>query len=345
MRGISFLLFGTVAVLLAQTADESVNQGIEAFQKGDYATARQRLSKALETSPENRRARAFLALSLAGSGSCAEAIPGLRQEFSTNPEGEIQLLAGLALVQCHLGQGRLADVYPVLADLKSKFPSNADVLYQTARVHMRAWNEAVAEMYRRAPASYRVNQLSAEIFETQGRYAEAIAEYRKAIEKAPAALNLHYRLGRALLLDSHEPAALREARKQFEAELALNPSDAVCEYQIGQILTAEQDAAGATLRFEKAVRLNPEFPEALVALAKTRIAAKREEDAIPLLERATKLQPEMEAAHYSLMLAYRNTGRSAEAQREKETLDRLQRPPEGEFTEFLKKLGEKTSKQ
>jgi hypothetical protein len=31
----------------------------------------------------------------------------------------------------------------------------------------------------------------------------------------------------------------------------------------------------------------------------------------------------------------------ADAQREKEIFDRLSRPPEGEFTEFLKKLGEK----
>jgi hypothetical protein len=40
------------------------------------------------------------------------------------------------------------------------------------------------------------------------------------------------------------------------------------------------------------------------------------------------------------MIAYRNAGRMADARREKAELDKLQRPPEGEFTEFLKKLGE-----
>jgi hypothetical protein len=45
------------------------------------------------------------------------------------------------------------------------------------------------------------------------------------------------------------------------------------------------------------------------------------------------------------MLTYRNVGRSAEALEQKKELDRLQKPPEGEFTEFLKKLGDKAPKQ
>jgi tetratricopeptide (TPR) repeat protein len=196
-------------------------------------------------------------------------------------------------------------------------------------------------MYQKTPASYRVNQLSGEIFEIQGRYQEAAAEYRKAIQKNASALNLHFRLGRALLLESHDPANLKEARKEFEAELALNPSDAVAEYQVGQIMLTEQDRAGASAHFEKAVTLNPDFGEALVALAKT----KKDADAIPLLERATKLQPTSESAHYSLMMAYRNAGRSSDAQREKAVIDKLTKPPEGEFTDFLKKLGEKAPKQ
>jgi hypothetical protein len=41
------------------------------------------------------------------------------------------------------------------------------------------------------------------------------------------------------------------------------------------------------------------------------------------------------------MMAYRDAGETAKAKAEKATLDKLQRPAEGEFTEFLKKLGEK----
>jgi hypothetical protein len=58
-----------------------------------------------------------------------------------------------------------------------------------------------------------------------------------------------------------------------------------------------------------------------------------------------ELLPQSEAAHYSLMMAYRNAGKLAEARREKAELDKLQKAPEGEFTEFLKKLGEKPPEQ
>jgi hypothetical protein len=44
------------------------------------------------------------------------------------------------------------------------------------------------------------------------------------------------------------------------------------------------------------------------------------------------------------MMAYRNAGRPADAAREQGTLDKLQRAPEGEFTDFLKRLGEKAPK-
>ncbi len=250
-------------------------------------------------------------------------------------------IAGLAQAQCLIAAKRFAEAGPIVAQLEKDFPADPDVLYVAASYHMKAWNDVIYRMYQNAPSSYRVDQLSAEVFETQGKYTEAVAEYRKAIAKNPVAINLHYRLGRALLQQSHDPAALELARKEFEAELKLNPADAVAEYQVAQILTAEQKRPEAAPHFERAAILSPDFPEALIAVAKLRSDDKRYPDAITLLERAVKVQPRNETAHYNLMLAYRSAGRNADAQREKTELDKLQKPPEGEFTNFLKKLGDK----
>jgi tetratricopeptide (TPR) repeat protein len=325
---IPFLTVG-VGLLLAQA-----NQGIADFNRGDYKAARVNLEKA----PNDPQARLYLALTKAATGECEAAVAELAKAFS---KGDNRRLAGIALAQCHIAAKRFAEAAPIVALLEKEFPSDADVLYISADYHMKAWNDAIYRMYQKAPASFRVDQLSAEVFETQGKYTEAIAEYRKAIAKNPRAINLHYRLGRALLQQSHDPAALEQARKEFEAELALNPSDAVAEYQVGQVLTAEQKKPEAAAHFEKAAELRPDFPEALIAVAKLRSDAKRFADAIALLERAVKLQPRNETAHYSLMMAYRNAGRAADAQREKTELDKLQKPPEGEFTDFLKRLGDK----
>ena len=320
------------ALLFAQS--NPVADGIAAFQRGDYQAARRNLERA----PTDPRARLFLALTRAATGECDGALPELAKGFSG---GENRRLAGLALAQCHIAAKRFAEAGVVIAQLEKEFPGDADVLYVSADYHMKAWNDAIYRMYQKAPSSYRVDQLSAEVFETQGKYTEAIAEYRRAIAKNPKALNLHYRLARALLQQSHDPAVLDQARKEFEAELSLNPSDAVAEYQVGQILTAKQLKSEAAAHFERAAELRPDFAEALIAVAKIRTDAKRYSEAIVLLERAVKLQPRNETAHYNLMLVYRSAGRAADAQREKAELDKLQKPPEGEFTDFLKRLGDK----
>jgi tetratricopeptide (TPR) repeat protein len=321
----AWLLLASGLALYGQSLDD----GVQAFHEGRYADA----VKLLEAFQNDARGAAFYGMSLAGAGRCTEAEPVL--SAAVQARNEVGRLAGLALTQCLVARKDYAGAAQVLARLN---PKDADVLYETARLHMRAWDEAIAEMFRSTPSSFRVNQLSGEVFETQGRYGEAAAEYRKAIQKSPATLNLHYRLGRAVLLESHEPSALALARKEFEAELKLNPRDAAAEYQVGQILIALQHSADADGHFAKAAELNPSFAEAYVARAKVLLESKRYADAAPLLEKAIQVQPALEAAHYSLMVAYRSLGRTADALREKAELDKLQKPPEGEFTEFLKKL-------
>ena len=329
------------AALQAQTAESVLDTGIEQFHQGQYETARKSFQQAVKLSPVDARAITFLAIANAALGNCGMSSDELKLQTARNPDLEIRKLAGLAFIQCQLPRNQFSEIMPVLAQLQRTFPSDPDVIYEAAKVYNKAWNFSIYDLFQKSPASFRVNQLSAEVFETQSRYSEAAAEYRKAIEKSPVALNLHYRLGRALLLQSHDPAVLDQAREQFEAELKLNPGDAVAEYQIAQICLNQQKNTEAADHFEKSLALAPSFAEALIALGKLRLDQGEHHESIVLLERAVKAQPAMEAAHYSLMLAYRGAGKNKEAQREKKELDKLRRPPEGEFTDFLKKLGEK----
>jgi tetratricopeptide (TPR) repeat protein len=339
MRAISFILLLAAAVAHAQ--QDPLEKGIAEFHRGDYAAAQASLEKAAESSQRS----AFLALARAADGHCDTARSDLAKQFAEAPDSELRRLTGLALSQCDVAQGHYDEAIPVLVRLKSLYPADADVLYQSARLYMKGWNDTLFEMFQKVPSSYRVNQISAEIFEIQGRYADAAAEYRKAIEKNSAALDLHFRLGRALLLESHSPENLAQARKEFEAELSLNPGDAVAEYEIGQILLTGQDSAGAVKRFEHAAALDPGFAEALQAVAKARMDAKQYGEAIALLEKVVRLQPANESAHYSLMMAYRNAGRTADAAAQQAVLDKLRQAPEGEFTDFLKRLGDKAPQQ
>lgn len=332
-QAISLLLY---ALLGAQ--GDPLLAGIEAYAKGDYASA-ERLLRGARTGGDER-AQAFLAMTLAATSRCPEAEPALRKS-AASANADIARLSSMALAQCLLASARTGEAANLVQELQSKYSADPDVLFLAARFHMRAWNDTIYQLYQRAPASFRVNQISGEILEIQGQFAEAATEYQKAIDKNPKALSLHFRRGRALLMSSHEPDVLSAARKEFELELALNPQDSIAHYQVAQILQIQKLPREAAARFELALRLKPDFPEALIALGKLRLEEKQYDTAIALFERAVRLAPQSEPAHYNLMMAFRNAGKMAEARREKAELDKLQKAPEGEFTEFLKKLGEK----
>jgi tetratricopeptide (TPR) repeat protein len=324
MRAISLLF----VFLSPALADDALTRGVEAFHAGRYSEARTQLRQS-----KDAQAGVFLALVDAATGGCTQAVPRLAAAFSDNSDATVHRLTGEALMSC------------IESNLKADYPADADVLYQSARAHLKAWNDVVYQMFQKTPGSYRVNQISGEILEIQGKYAEAAAEYRKAIEKNPRALDLHFRLGRVILIDSQGTEALEKARREFEAELALNSADAAAEYEVGQILVAQGKRAEGVTHLEHAQAQRPDFVEALVAVGRVRLEDKKYPEAISLLSSAVKLQPRSEPAHYSLMMAYRNSGDLEGAKREKAVLDELQKPPEGEFTDFLKKLGEKPPKQ
>ena len=234
MPGTSRLNAPLLALLLAglgapaSRADQALEDGLRLFEAGSLADARERFS--VSTDP---RAPALAAIADASMGRCAEASPHLAEAAELGDPSTARL-AGLAAARCLIAGEQFDAAMGVMAGLRERHPAIPDILYETARLHLKGWNEAVAAMFGSAPASFRVNQLSAEIFEIQDRYDDAVREYRKAIEKAPGTINLHYRLGRALLIRSHETSALEEALEEFRAELRINPNDAVAEFQVAR---------------------------------------------------------------------------------------------------------------
>jgi tetratricopeptide (TPR) repeat protein len=318
------LLPSGVAQRIPPNTEAALDKGIQDFQQQHYVDAQRDLEKAVLLSPADARAITYLALTRAALGDCsAPAIDELRLQAYRNADPEIRRLSGLAVVRCLLLYNRTANAMPMLTQLRNAFPDDADVLYESTQVLNQAWSAAVRELRQKAPNSFRLNQLSAQLLENQARYSEAAAEYRKAIEKAPAALGLHYHLGRALLLGGHDPESLESARQAFEGELKLNPSDAVAEYQIGQTYVSGQNADKAAEHFQRSLELAPNFAEAMIALAKLKIEGQNYKEAIALLERAVELQPAMEAARSNLILAYRAAGKNKQADREQAELKKL----------------------
>jgi tetratricopeptide (TPR) repeat protein len=342
LRGTAWAI-AAIALLLAgglQAADSLREDGVAAYGSGRYSVALEKLKGAVARDANDQTSRVFLALTQAALNDCANALPELNKATGAQ-DTELAQLAGIAAVNCHASAGEDTEALGIAHRLSQRFPNNADVLYTIAKLHMKAFNDATYAMFEHTASSYRVHELSAEIFEVDHRYTDAAAEYRKAIALNSKAPNLHFRLGRALLLESHDAAALEAAKREFQAELQLSPEDSACEFQLGQIAQALGKRDEAKQHFGRALELSPSFAEALVALGKIDAQEKRFPEAIKRLQRATGLEPANENAHYALMMVYRDSGQMAQAKAEKAVLDKLQKPPEGEFTNFLKKLGEK----
>ena len=337
MRATSYLVFAVTGFVTGLSGQNATSDGIAAFQQGKYSVAKAKLKAAVD-----ERGRAFLGLSQAATGECKEAIPTLSGAFR---DPLLQRLTGLAGAKCEMAEGNQQNAFRSLANLQKRFPDDPDVLYLTAKSHMRAFNDTTLAMFQKTPSSYRVHELSGEIFEIQNQFGAAAGEYRKAIELNSEAPDLHFRLGRALLLQSHEGKALDEAAEQFRAELKLSPEDGASEFQLGQIQQVKGDTQQAQSHFERALVLSPNFVQALLASGKIYTRDKQYSRAIAVLTRAIELQPANESAHYALMTAYRDAGQIDHAKAEKNVLDHLSKPADGEFSDFLKKLGEKPTEQ
>ena len=160
MRGISCFL--AASLLWAASARE---EGIAAFEAGRYSVALSKLTEAAKDSRDGR-ARLFLALTQAALGDCRAALPGLTTA---------DRLAGLAAAKCYASIGDEGKAFTRLEELHKQFPNDADVLYLRAKRHMKAFNDATLAMFQGVPASYRVHQLSGEVFEVENRYSEAAA--------------------------------------------------------------------------------------------------------------------------------------------------------------------------
>jgi tetratricopeptide (TPR) repeat protein len=115
-------------------------------------------------------------------------------------EASLQLLSGLAPPDRH----------------------SPEASYWRARCYEKLATVSYVRLFQADPNSYRLHQLMGDLDAVKGNDGKAIEEYRLAVALKPSLPNLHYSLGHLLWKD----LKVSEARKELEAELALNPRHA-----------------------------------------------------------------------------------------------------------------------
>jgi tetratricopeptide (TPR) repeat protein len=267
-------------------------------------------------------------LDLAEKGHCKEALPILKKSAPLTADKQLKLKAGVATIRCALGLGQEDAAVGALLWLNRVFPDDPEVLYITTHAYSDLSTRASLRLAQNAPSSYQAHELNAEAMEMQGKWDDAISEYRLVLQQEPQLSGIHFRIGRAILSKPETPTTGEDARKEFEEELKIDPRNAAAEYVLGELSSQQQQWEDAILHFSQAAKLDSSFVDAYLGLGGSYVSTGKFTEAIEPLEKYVKLQPGNPAGHYQLAIAYSRAGRKEEAKREaalqKETSDRIE---------------------
>lgn len=297
-------------------AEAHAKLGVIYYSRNEFDLAANAFREAVRQKPELARAAALLGIASVRSGNLDEAIPLLEKGAAVPPDPDLGKQCSLFLMEAYHKLGRLDEALDLGRKMVAADPGDADLLYSVYRLHSELGSRAVADLFRVAPGSARLHQVTAEMLESQGDHIQAADQYRRAVRKDPALPGIRRALAVAILNASGEEQARAEARHELELELQSNPADFHAIRELGEIDWTEGRFEEALARFTRALDLHPEFVEALIGLGKVATRLGDMEAALPALERAASLAPENETARYRLSQLYRRMGRTADAERE-----------------------------
>jgi tetratricopeptide (TPR) repeat protein len=300
------------------TGEIHARLGLIYFQQGKFADAIQPLREALRLKPGLPKVPALLAMSLSELGRFKEALPALTKAFAEPGDPVVRRMAGLHLLRAYTGLERDSDAVDVALRLSRLHPDDPEVLYHSGRLFANFAYLQTIRLASVAPDSAWLHLAAGETNESQGLHDAAIQEYRQVLRAAPRRPGVHFRIGRVLLDRAKGDDAgtdAQEARRAFEAELALDPTNANAAYELGEMARRAGDLEAARQRFGEAVAHYPAFEQALVGLGRTLIALDRPVDAIPHLQAALDKDPENHVALYQLAHAHRALGDTAAQQK------------------------------
>ena len=302
--------FEKLAKLDPDVAEIHATLGAIYFKQREYEHAVKEVRTAQKLKPGLPRLDNLLGLSLSELDRYSEALPLLDKCFKqADPEG--RRMCGLQLLRAYTGLSRDADAVETALALNKLCPDDPEVLYHTGRIYGNFAYIVMEKLHDKAPGSIWMLQAQGEANESQKNYEAAIIAFNHVLTLDPRRPGIHYRLGRIYLSrfrDTQKPEDRDAAVREFTAELAVDPGNGNASYELANIQANLGNLEEAARQFESVLQRFPDFEEALVGLGGVDLEAHNPKAAVPLLERATKLNSDDEVAWYRLAQADRATG-------------------------------------
>jgi tetratricopeptide (TPR) repeat protein len=269
-------------------AGTSHELGTVYYKKGDYLKAADSLKQAVAEDPKDKEAVQLLGLSYYLAGRPAEAIPYLEKVQGWYPRANVDAsyILGVSYIQAKdypNARKAFARMFDVPAD------SGAAYLV-TARMLFRQEFTPIAEEYA-----------------------------QKAIAADPKLPLAHQLLGEVHMFTSKIPEAISD----FQQELALNPGNSAAYYKLGDAYSRVQKYDDAERQLQRSIWLDASSTGPYILLGK--VLEKKGEPVLALrtLQRAAAMDPNNPMTHQLLGQAYRDVGKTDEAEQELKVAEQL----------------------
>jgi protein O-GlcNAc transferase len=279
---------------------------------GEFDAAEQELHAILQQDSNNAGAHYGLGLIFLQKGEIDGAVEQFHKSLAIRPDF---LEAQKGLAEAFMLQSRWAKATALLAQAFRASPHSTEVVTAYARALQNAGEKTEAEkqfQLARQLSSDEASTLRAEgsrnfgvALRNEGKFTEALAAFRQAIQESPNFCKAHDDLG-AVLWQQQQFA---EASAEFAKAVECNPNLASARNNLGIAqLYFKHDVDGAIEQFRSAVSFNPGFTLAHFNLGKALATKNQYSEAESEFRRTIELSPEMGAAHVALGLLWAASG-------------------------------------
>jgi len=253
--------------------------------------------RVLHGAPQYPEVNFYVGLSYFGLNQFDKAIDSFNKEVEANPNYR---RARYYEAQAYRSLNRNADALQQYEILLKEDPGDARVLYQLIRFHKAATLKAINQLGSLDPDSEFMLVLKAEGYADQEKYAEAIRDYQKLLNKNPSFPGVHFALGEIYWKKVDYP----RAEKELRLALVEDPNHPLANYYLGDILLKSQKPNEAVPLLEIAVAASPQLPGAYFELGKCYLAQGKLQEALKVLLKAVELDANDKATHYQLAQLY-----------------------------------------
>jgi len=267
------------------------------LQRGDHTSAVNRFARAIAIDPERADFRASLARAQYGSGMVANAVESARTAVALDAaNADAWNVLGLCVEATNP-----AEAVAAWEKAAALAPAHPEAHFRIGNLQRREGSHDLAiAAYRRAlagaPHPVLQNNLGLAL-QAKGELQAAERSYREAIEQQPTLLEAVANLAGVL----QQQGRFADAIPWYERAVALSPRAGAlwsgigaCQYRIG-------DHAAAHASFGRALEYGNDDPKAMVNMASMLLAERRYDEALPLLEKALAREPGFDEAENVLL--------------------------------------------